>query len=135
MDVADCRDSMTPDLQQFLALDVPAVEIVVRGVVLYLLVFVLLRRMLWREGLSFDFGASLALVLIADASHGALLGDTPSLLESALLTVSLLGCHLLVRTARTLRHRAVRFWRRRMARGLQHLSRDLPTSFTERTPS
>jgi hypothetical protein len=111
------------------------IEIVLWGVVLYLLLLVLLRHVLRRHGIFFGFGESLVLVLFADASQNMLAGEPISLAESAVLAVSLIACHLLWRAGR----RIARHLRRaRTAAGLQEpqdSNTGLQTTLPERKPS
>jgi uncharacterized membrane protein YcaP (DUF421 family) len=116
-------------------MDMPAIEIVLWGVVLYFLLLVLLRHVLRRHGIYFSFAESLLLILFADASQNAMAGESISLTESTLLAASLVGCHIVVCGSRSL---ARRLRRARMAQGLQELRGDiggLYTTVTERKPS
>jgi hypothetical protein len=123
---------MPVDLKQLFAMNAPVIEIVLWGIVLYLLLLVLLRHVLRRHGIFFGFAEALLLVLFADASQNMLAGESRSLAESALLAISLVVCHLLWRGGRRV---ARRLRRAQVARGLQRMPDDLPTTFTERKPS
>jgi hypothetical protein len=129
------RQNVRFDIDNLFAMKVPALEIVLWGIVLYLLLLVLLRHVLRRQGIFFGFAESLVLVLFADASQNAMAGESISLSESALLAASLLACHLVVRATRGIMRR---LRRARMAQGLQELRGDiggLQTTLSERKPS
>jgi hypothetical protein len=120
------------DVNQLFALEVPALEIILWGAALYLLLLVLLRHVLRRHGIFFGFAEALVLVLFADATQNVLAGESRSLAESALLAASLVACHLLWRAGRRV---ARRLRRAHVARGLQQLPEQITTTCTERKPS
>ena len=126
---------MRLEIGNLFAMKVPALEIVLWGIVLYLLLLVLLRHVLRRQGFYFGFAESLVLVVFADASQNAMAGESISLTESTLLAASLVACHLVVRFTRGI---VRRLRRARMAQGLRERQGGiggLQTTLPERKPS
>jgi hypothetical protein len=126
----DVAKSSGVDTGSVFTLSVPAAEIVLRGGVLYIALYLLL-RFIPRQA-SFGFIECLALVLVADASQSAMAGESISLAEIALLAATLAACHLAARLLRALARRLRRA--SLMARRLQHAP-DLSSTLTERKPS
>lgn len=100
---------------ELFTLTTPLIELVLRGAVIYVLLFLFFRFLARHEAVSFGIVEMLVLVLIADASQNAMAGETTSLAESAILAGSMLASHLLVRFAYALRHRLLRRRRARRA--------------------
>lgn len=69
---------------------VPVTEIILRGTVIYLLLFTLL-RLLRREAGALSIGDLLAVVLIANAAQNALAGEYKSITEGAILIFTIVG--------------------------------------------
>jgi uncharacterized membrane protein YcaP (DUF421 family) len=67
------------DWQSIFLLDIPLLEIIVRGSVMYIALFVLLRLILKRQTGSVGMTDLLLIVLIADASQNAMAGEYRSL--------------------------------------------------------
>lgn len=85
-----------------------ALEFVLQGTAIYLLLFVLSRFVIRREIIRFGIAELLVLVLIANATQNAVTGEYTTLSENAILAGTLLAWHLLLRSALALRHRLVR---------------------------
>lgn len=106
---------MDPNTQELFAIHATALDLALRGVVLYLLLFALFRFILRHQAVSIGIVEMMALVLVADASQNAMAGEAISLAESTILALSMLASHFLVRLAYLLRHRLVRRRRARRA--------------------
>jgi uncharacterized membrane protein YcaP (DUF421 family) len=92
----------------------PVLELVLRGAVIYLLLFVLFHFLVRHATVHIGILEMVALVLIADVSQNAMAGETTSIAESAILAAAMFASHALMRAAYVLRHRLVR--RRRTRR-------------------
>jgi uncharacterized membrane protein YcaP (DUF421 family) len=79
------------DIGEALAPDVSLFETVVRGVVIYLLIFVLLRVVLRGRTGGTTTSDLLVLVLIADAAQNAMATDYKSLTNGAVLIATIIG--------------------------------------------
>ena len=73
------------DWRQVFVPDTPVLEIVVRGTVVYLVLFVLLRLVLKREAGAVGITDLLVIVLIADAAQNAMADDYTSVADGLLL--------------------------------------------------
>lgn len=78
------------DWGKLLLPDTPLLEIVVRGTVMYLLLFALLRLVLRRESGTVGITDLLVVVLLADAAQNALADDYTSLPDGALLVATII---------------------------------------------
>ena len=109
---------MEPKALELFAIHAPVLDLALRGVVLYLLLFALFRFLLRRRAVTFGLVEMIALVLIADASQNAMAGEAISLAEGSILACSMIATHFFVRLGYVVRHRLMRR-RSRMARRLQ----------------
>ncbi|WP_307845714.1 YetF domain-containing protein [Saccharomonospora sp. NB11] len=80
-------------------LDTPALELVLRGVFVYLLLLVLLRVAGQREAGGLGLTDVLIVVLIAQSVGGGLAGDSESLADAAVLATTILSCSVAVDAA------------------------------------
>ena len=71
--------------------DTPVLEIVVRGSVMYLALFMMLRFILRRETGSLGITDLLVIVLIADAAQNGLAGSYHTITDGLLLVVTIIG--------------------------------------------
>ncbi|RJL21730.1 DUF421 domain-containing protein [Bailinhaonella thermotolerans] len=71
------------------AFDTPPLEIVIRGTVVYLALFFLLRLTFKREVGELDMGNLLVIVLVADAAQNAMSGSYESIADGLLLVVTI----------------------------------------------
>jgi uncharacterized membrane protein YcaP (DUF421 family) len=106
---------MEPKTLELIVLHAPVLEVALRGVALYLLLFALFRVVLPRQAVKFGIVEMTALVVVADASQNALAGETISLAECAILAVAMLVTHFFVRFAFLLGYRLLRRSRARRA--------------------
>lgn len=74
-----------PDFNKIFSFDVPILEIIIRGSILYLSLFFLLRIILKRETAAIGITDLLVVVLLADASQNAMSGGYTSLPDGLLL--------------------------------------------------
>ncbi|MFY1662452.1 DUF421 domain-containing protein [Micromonospora sp. WMMD1274] len=79
------------DWRQLLIPDTPLWEIALRGSVVYLTIFVLLRVLLKRESGSTGVTDLLVIVLIADAAQDAMADDYRSITDGVLLVTVIIG--------------------------------------------
>ncbi|MGY0003212.1 DUF421 domain-containing protein [Micromonospora sp. I033] len=79
------------DWQKLLVPDTPLWEIAVRGSVIYLVLFFLLRVLLKRESGSTGVTDLLVIVLIADAAQNGMSSDYTSLTDGVLLVAVIIG--------------------------------------------
>jgi uncharacterized membrane protein YcaP (DUF421 family) len=79
------------DWQKVFMPDTPVLEIIVRGTVTYLSLFVLLRIILRRESGNLGITDMLVIVLIADASQNAMAGSYNSVSDGVLLVSVIIG--------------------------------------------
>jgi uncharacterized membrane protein YcaP (DUF421 family) len=77
------------DWKGIFSLDVPVAEIFVRGSLLYLILFLLLRFVLKREAGKLGLADVLLIVLVADASQNGMTGDYRSLTDGIVLVTTL----------------------------------------------
>jgi hypothetical protein len=82
-------------LLKLFAMNVPAIELVLRGTAIYLLLFVLFRFVLRRESVSFGMADLLVLVLISETAQNTMTGEFTTIPEGAVLIATILGWHVL----------------------------------------
>jgi uncharacterized membrane protein YcaP (DUF421 family) len=73
------------DWQKMFALDTPLLEIIVRGTIIYLALFALLRYVVKREVGTVGIADLLVIVVIADAAQNAMAGTYTSITDGVLL--------------------------------------------------
>ncbi|HEY7909583.1 MAG TPA: hypothetical protein VIC60_11945, partial [Thermomicrobiales bacterium] len=73
------------DWQKMFALDTPLLEIVIRGTIIYLALFTLLRFVVKREVGTVGIADLLVIVVIADAAQNAMAGTYTSITDGVLL--------------------------------------------------
>jgi uncharacterized membrane protein YcaP (DUF421 family) len=78
------------------ALDAPLLEIIVRGAVMYLLVFVLLRSSLRRTAGELTMLDFVFVLLVAVGAENAMLGTQSSVAAAAILVATLIACNYLL---------------------------------------
>lgn len=78
----------SPDLRSMFVPSLSLVEIILRGTVIYLFLFVLL-RVLRREAGAIGVGDLLVVVLIADAAQNGMAGEYKSITEGAVLVATI----------------------------------------------
>jgi uncharacterized membrane protein YcaP (DUF421 family) len=105
---------MDPKTLELFTIHAPVFELVLRGAVIYLLLFVLFHFVVRHTAVHVGILEMVALVLIADVSQNAMAGETTSIAECAVLAGAIFASHALVRIAYRLRHRLSR--RRRTRR-------------------
>lgn len=79
------------DFQKMFTPDTPLLEIFIRGSVVYLVLFALLRFVLRREAGSVGITDLLVLVLLADATQNAMANDYTSITDGLILAITILG--------------------------------------------
>ena len=79
------------DWQSVLLPDAPVAEIVVRGTVMYLALFFLLRFVLRREAGALGITDLLVIVLLADAAQNAMAGEYQSITDGLVLVVTIVA--------------------------------------------
>ncbi|MGE5168915.1 MAG: DUF421 domain-containing protein [Rudaea sp.] len=79
------------DWEKLFMPDAPILEIVVRGSVMYLALFMMLRFILRRETGSLGITDLLVIVLIADAAQNAMAGSYHTITDGLLLVVTIIG--------------------------------------------
>lgn len=79
------------NLLQPFALDTPPLEILIRGTVIYLALYALLRVVLKRETGITSMTDLLAVVLIADAAQNGMAGNYTSITDGVLLVIVIIG--------------------------------------------
>jgi uncharacterized membrane protein YcaP (DUF421 family) len=82
------------DWQKMFALDTPLLEIVIRGTVIYLALFALLRFVVKREVGTVGIADLLVIVVIADAAQNAMAGSYTSITDGVLLICTIIGWNL-----------------------------------------
>jgi uncharacterized membrane protein YcaP (DUF421 family) len=82
--------------QRMFLLDIPLLEIVIRGTLMYLAVFVLMRVIIKRQPGGIGISDVLVLVLIADAAQNGMTGDYGSITGGVVLVVTIMLCDLLI---------------------------------------
>lgn len=78
-------DVLSVNWQQLFKLTVPPLELIVRGSLMYLALFFLLRTILRREAGSVSVPDLLMVVLLADAAQNAIAGDYQSITDGLIL--------------------------------------------------
>jgi len=106
--------SMDPKMLELFTVHAPVPEFVLRGAVIYLLLFALFHFVVRHEALHMGILEMVALVLIADVSQNAMAGEPTSIADCTILAGAMFASHALVRSAYGLRHRLLR--RRRIRR-------------------
>lgn len=84
----------TTDWYKIFVPQISLLEIFIRGTIMYLSLFILLRITLKRESASLSITDLLVIVLIADAAQNGMAGDYHSITEGLLLVSTLLGWSL-----------------------------------------
>jgi uncharacterized membrane protein YcaP (DUF421 family) len=79
------------DWARMFAFSTPPLEIVVRGTVMYLALFAMLRFILRRETGSLGITDLLVIVLIADAAQNGMAGSYKSITDGLLLVITIIG--------------------------------------------
>jgi uncharacterized membrane protein YcaP (DUF421 family) len=79
------------DWQKMFSLDTPLLEIVIRGTVIYLALFALLRFVVKREVGTVGIADLLVIVVIADAAQNAMAGTYTSITDGVLLVGTIVG--------------------------------------------
>lgn len=87
---------MTVDWQSLLALNVPLLEIVVRGSAIYWFLFVLFRLLVRRELGAVGMADLLVLVIIADAAQNAMAGEYTTITEGMVLIATVMGWNVFI---------------------------------------
>jgi len=86
-----------PQSLKLFAVNVPAIEIVLQGTAIYLLLLLLFRFVVPREVGRFGVADMLVLVLIVEAMQSTMTGEYTTLSEGAILAGTILGWHFLFR--------------------------------------
>ncbi|MCC7446920.1 MAG: DUF421 domain-containing protein [Anaerolineae bacterium] len=79
------------DWQQLFTSDTPLLEIVIRGTVMYLGLFVILRIIMKREAGTIGISDLLVVVLLADAAQNGMAGDYHSITDGLLLVLTIVA--------------------------------------------
>lgn len=87
---------MQLDLPQLFAIDVPVVEIMLRGTLIYWFLFLTFRFVLRRDVGGLSTADTLLLVIVADASQNALAGEYKTITEGVILLSTIIGWNLLL---------------------------------------
>jgi uncharacterized membrane protein YcaP (DUF421 family) len=90
---------MNVDWSRTLALHTPVLEILVRGTIVYLTIFFLLRFTFKREVGTIGTGNLLVLVLVADAAQNAMAGQYDSVADGLLLVATIAGWSIAIDAA------------------------------------
>lgn len=80
-----------PDWKQIFLPDTPILEILIRGSVIYLALFFLLRLVLKREASGLATSDLLMVVLLADAAQNGMTGGYESIIDGILLVIVIIG--------------------------------------------
>ena len=88
-----------PDLSDMFELDAPVLELIIRGVVIYLALLVLMRITGQRESGGLGLTDVLIVVLIAEAAAGGLVGDSRSVTGGIILVATILVCSVAIDAA------------------------------------
>ena len=99
--------TLLPDLGELLSFSMSPLELVLRGTVMYWLLFLLLRFVVRRDTGSIGIPDILLLVLIADASQNAMAGGYQTVAEGVVLVATLVGWNWLMDWA-SFRYKLVR---------------------------
>ena len=86
---------MTPDWHGLFALSVAPVELVIRGSLIYLFLFIVFRTLLQRDAGTVGIADLLLLVLIADAAQNAMAAEYRSVSDGLILISTIIGWNLL----------------------------------------
>jgi uncharacterized membrane protein YcaP (DUF421 family) len=84
------KGSKLMDWKSLFSLDIPLLEIIVRGTVMYIALFILLRMVLKRQAGGLGMTDLLLITLIADASQNAIAGEYRSLPAGIILVATIL---------------------------------------------
>lgn len=84
------------DWARLFSLETPLLEIIVRGTVMYLALFLLLRFLLKRESGTTGVTDLLVIVLIADAAQNAMAGEYTTITDGVLLVTVIIGWSFLL---------------------------------------
>lgn len=87
---------MIDDWSAIFGFDTPVLEIVLRGSVVYLALFAMLRFVLKRQAGAMSISDLLVVVLIADASQNAMADDYTSIPDGIALVATIIGWSLLI---------------------------------------
>jgi uncharacterized membrane protein YcaP (DUF421 family) len=82
------------DWRKMFALDTPLLEILIRGTIIYLALFALLRFVVKREVGTVGIADLLVIVVIADAAQNAMAGEYTSVTDGVLLISTIVGWNL-----------------------------------------
>lgn len=85
-----------PELQTLFRLDVPALELVLRGTAMYWFLFALFRFVIRRDAGAIGIADVLLLVLIADAAQNAMSGSYQSITGGCVLVATIVGWNWLL---------------------------------------
>jgi uncharacterized membrane protein YcaP (DUF421 family) len=88
--------TLLPDLGELLSFGVSPLELVLRGSVMYWVLFLLLRFVVRRDTGAIGIPDILLLVLVADAAQNAMAGGYQTLVEGLLLVATLVGWNWLM---------------------------------------
>lgn len=81
---------LSPDFHKIFSNDIPVLEIIIRGSIVYLVLFFMLRVILKRESASLGITDLLVVVLLADASQNAMAGGYKSLPDGIILVATII---------------------------------------------
>jgi hypothetical protein len=80
----------SPDFHKIFSNTIPVLEIIIRGSIVYLVLFFMLRIILKRESASLGITDLLVVVLLADASQNAMSGGYKSLPDGIILVATII---------------------------------------------
>lgn len=86
---------MTPDWHSLFALTVSPVELIIRGSLIYLFLFIIFRTILQRDIGTVGIADMLLLVLVADAAQNAMAAEYRSVSDGMILISTIIGWNLL----------------------------------------
>jgi uncharacterized membrane protein YcaP (DUF421 family) len=84
------------DLPALFAVDVPVMELVVRGTVIWWFLFCVFRFVMRRDVGGLSMADTLLLVLVADAAQNAMAGEYKTISEGAILLSTIIGWNFLL---------------------------------------
>jgi uncharacterized membrane protein YcaP (DUF421 family) len=87
---------MQLDLHALFAVEMPVVELVLRGTVIYWFLFLVFRFVLRRDVGGLSMADTLLLVIVADASQNAMAGEYHTVSEGLILLSTILGWNILL---------------------------------------
>jgi uncharacterized membrane protein YcaP (DUF421 family) len=87
---ANAAFQLSPDFHKIFSNTIPVLEIIIRGSIVYLVLFFMLRIILKRESASLGITDLLVVVLLADASQNAMSGGYKSLPDGIILVVTII---------------------------------------------